>query len=372
MGEYGPDHGLSIDAALGLARVPGQEEAVRAIGAAVAADLDTYTTGAAMGTDDVYAGPVAKATVLAQAAGTDPADVGGTDLVAQLEELVTDDGPTAGRLADRLSDPGGTDYANALGQAYAVQALAVAESPEADPAAAYLAQQQCPDGWFRLYFPPADAADQGCGSDDPPDTDVTALAVAALDGVPGHEQVVDDAVSWLARTQGEDGGFAGAEGTEVENANSTGLAGQALLQVGYQEQAERAGRWLAARQLTDLGCEAGTTPETGAVAYDDAALAARDLAEPADRGQWLRATAQAVAVLAGTGEPAASVTAERTGDTVLVRGLDEGERGCVVGPGIAVPVEGAGSEVEVPVEGPGSDDLVLRRLAGDVPVPAAG
>ncbi len=379
VGGYGPDFGLSIDAALGLAALGGQDETVAAVADAVAARIDSYTTGVDFtSAEDVYAGSVAKAAVLTQVAGRDATDVGGRDLIALLEERVADDGPGAGRLADAVSGPESADYANAIGQAWAVQALSAADSAEADAATAYLLDQQCADGWFRLALGPVDAAG-GCedgGEDSTPDTDVTALAVLALADVEGDAaaDAVEAATGWLTQSQGEDGGFGGATSTEGENANSTGLAGWALHETGHRAPAVRAAEWLAAHQVTDLACAPGDpAPPTGAVAYDDAGLerGARALADPTGRDQWRRATAQAAPVLALTGEPAApaeEVGVVIDGRSVTIEGLAAGEQACLRGPeDLALVVEGTGEPVTVDLAADAAAEpagYTLHRLAG--------
>ena len=372
VGEYGPDYGLSIDAALGLADVPGQAGTVQEIAAAVGAAVESYTTGVDFGSPDTFAGSVAKVAVLAEASGGDPRDVDGTDVLARLEELVADDGALAGRLADDVKDPKGTDYANAIGQAYAVRALSDAGSPEASTAADYLIAQQCEPGWFRLYFAAPDAP-QACGEGprrlDEPDTDVTALAVIALQEVPGEaaDAAVDAAVDWLVATQDADGGFGGATGTEGLNANSTGLAGLALERAGRTAEATRAAEWVAARQVTEPSCGATRLP-TGAVAY--AAGAETDaLRDPVVRDQWRRATSQAAPLLQLVGEPATEPEVEVADDVLSIRGLAEGERACLAGPGgYAEELVGTGDTLDVPLAGTDPAGLEVRTLTGATPV----
>lgn len=321
LGQYGADYGLSIDTALSLEGIEPHEETVASITQAVAANVESYTTGVDFDSQDVYAGPVAKAAVLAQVAGEDPADFGGVDLVDRLEDRVADQAPAEGRLGDDVTDPKGTDYANTIGQAYAVRALTAAGSAEASAATAYLLDQQCEAGYFRLYFGAPDATDQGCDAasrkDSPPDTDVTAMAVLALAELPEDAEVdpaVDRAVAWLLAEQGADGGFGGGISTPSPNANSTGLAGWALGGQGEQEAAARAAGWLSDLQVSDLPCE-GKQDETGAVAYDDAALAdGRGGGLDDARDQWRSATVQAVPALRWTEDVDELPAADCAGD----------------------------------------------------------
>ncbi len=176
----------------------GHAATVTQISDAIASDIDSYTTNVDYGTADVYAGAVAKATVLAQAAGADPASYGGVDLVGRLEGRTSTDPVTLGRIEDYV-DPAnqyGGDYANVIGQSFAAEGLAAAGSPRSADATAYLLEQQCSEGYFRLDFTKdKTAVDQSCdggkaAGDSPADTDVTALAVLALEA-----QSADPAVS---------------------------------------------------------------------------------------------------------------------------------------------------------------------------------
>ena len=83
--------------------------------------LDPRTLTGYVGDPDTaaYAGATAKAAVLGTTLGLDPTDVGGLDLPAQLEGLVSTEGPTAGRVVDAGPD----DFANVVGQTFAVRAL---------------------------------------------------------------------------------------------------------------------------------------------------------------------------------------------------------------------------------------------------------
>ena len=94
------DYGLTADVALGLAAIGGHGPASRQISDALAAEVDSYTTGADFGApDDVYAGSSPRLTVLAQVAGDDPRAFGGVDLVQRLNGRVSHD--RAHRRPDR-------------------------------------------------------------------------------------------------------------------------------------------------------------------------------------------------------------------------------------------------------------------------------
>ncbi len=296
------DYGLGIDVGLALHDVEQQTATVQAISDQLAEHVQEYTAPG-FGTV-ISAGGTAKAVVLAEAAGADPASYGGTDLVAQLEKTVADRGPTSGRVRDVLDpkEAAAADYANVVGQAYAVQGLAAAGSPAAGSATDFLLAQQCADGWFRLDFTEdAKTADQSCDGDpaSKPDLDTTAFAVRALstsDAAPAA-QAVDSAVAWLGTQQAPDGAFGGGGAASAPNTNSTGLAGAVLGEAGDTAAAERAATWVFAHQALD--CQEYEPAVVGAIAYDDAALtaAARKGITVKTADQFRRATAGALPVL---------------------------------------------------------------------------
>ncbi len=100
-GQFGPeypDYGLTIDAGLSTVAVGGDDAVVQQIAAAIAENLESYITGEDFGdVGSTYAGAAGKALTFAQAAGADPTDFGGVDLVARVEG-VTDD--ASGRITD--------------------------------------------------------------------------------------------------------------------------------------------------------------------------------------------------------------------------------------------------------------------------------
>ena len=320
------DYGLTIDVALGLAAAGGQDARVATVAGAVADHVDSYTTGVDYGSSDVYAGATAKALHLADVAGADPTAFGGTDLVARLEGLTTDAGPSAGRIADQ-SEYG--DYANTIGQAFAASGLEAAGSTEAAAATTYLLDQQCSDGWFRLLFTTdATAADQSCDGGvasgaSKADPDTTSLAVILLADQaddPTVAAALTKAEAWLLDQQHDDGSFGGGTSTEAANSNSTGLAGWALGVRGHTAEAERAAVWVRGLQAADTApCTTALTGETGAIAYDAAAFETgrTEGITEATADQWRRASAQALPVLRWA--PAATGSYGVTGPTGFVR-----------------------------------------------------
>ena len=298
------DYGLTADVAFGLDAIGGQRATVRRIGNALAPHVDSWTTGADFGMpDDVFAGSVAKAVVLAQTAGKDPRDFGGVDLVARLETRVSDQSPTVGRIQDQ----GAQDFANTIGQSFALTGLAAAGSSRTGDVRRFLLLQQCDAGWFRLNFSKKSSLEQSCEfggkATRKPDTDVTAFALMALRSLPDPGKrvraAVDNATDWLFASQEKNGSFGGGPATEGSNSNSTGLAAWALGQAGACRSAAKAAGWVRDRQVR--GDVKGTpyAGEKGGIAYDRAAKAAgaEDGITTETRDQWRRATAQAVPAL---------------------------------------------------------------------------
>lgn len=293
------DYGLTADVAFALDAIGGQQATVRRIGKALAPHVDSWTTGVDFGSDDIYAGSVAKALVLAQTAERDPRRFGGVNLVKRLHARVSDTAPYVGRIEDK----GEMDYANTIGQLFAAVGLAAAGSPKASPARKFLLKQQCSDGYFRLNFADKTSRRQGCDSGGSsltaPDTDVTALAVLALNALPKQGKAVRGAtaaaVGWLKATQKRNGSFGGGVATEGSNSNSTGLAAWALGDAGSCRAAAASARWVRGLQVSDDVAGTPLAGEKGAIAYNRAAMKAAESGgiTVETRDQWRRASAQA-------------------------------------------------------------------------------
>lgn len=334
------DFGLTLDTGFALDQA-GDKSGVATINAAFQPRINDYISGEAFGDKgSTYAGSVAKAATFARVAGANPTSYGGVNLVTRLEERVSTTAPIVGRIEDRSTFG---DYANTLGQSYAARALTEAKSQRAADAVAFLLAQQCTSGFFRQDFTKdkTAAAVQACTegqAGSAPSIDATALAVVNLvEGDvkgPGVVQAVDNAADWLVTQQKKNGSFAG-------NTNSTGLAGWALGLVKARDAAAKAATWVRKQQPVDKArCRSALTKDTGAIAYEAKAVkAARNggITDGDVRGQWRRATAQAMAVLqwAPAATDALSVTMKRAsaeaGDRVRVKvwGLAPGERACV-------------------------------------------
>jgi hypothetical protein len=296
--EFGtPDYGATVDAIYAFRVVGGHDEAADRMTAAVESNAAEYATPG----KDVWAGNAGKLVALATDTGGDPSDIEGFDALGVLEER-TDD---TGRTSDK-SEYG--DFANSLGQAWAVRGLTAAGSSEATAARDFLLQQQCEAGFFRQDFSKP-GADPTCdGGDGAASNDATALAVVVL-----HELAADDdelaaaldaAVGYLLEQQADDGSLEGSSQLPA-NANSTGLAGWAFQVAGEDEAAEAAAGWVRAHQV-EVGCDGPLADASGAIAYDDAALSAGQGAGLTAKTsyQWRLATAQATPALLAASEGA--------------------------------------------------------------------
>lgn len=345
------DLGLTVDVGLGLDAVGGHDAAVQTITDAIAANIDAYTSyqaGATPETTHILAGSIAKALALAVDAGRDPSSFGGHDLVTDLEAQVSDAGLNTGRIQDTYDGtvPYEADFANTIGQAFAAMGLDAEASTLTDPVTDFLLAQQCSAGFFRLDFAAPDAADQTCDGavGASPDTDVTALAVIALQSQTDDtdiQQAVTKATDWLTSAQHADGSFGGAGPTSASNSNSTGLAGWALGLEGDNAAAADAAVWVRTVQADDPEpCTTGLTSQAGAIGYDGPGhgLGRSQGIVTETQDQWRRASAQALPVLqwapaTGAG-PIATLTDDgfrKAGTAVRVAadGLAPGDTVCV-------------------------------------------
>ncbi|MBB5953563.1 hypothetical protein FHS29_000133 [Saccharothrix tamanrassetensis] len=258
-----PDQGLTIDAVFAFAAARASRGyADRALAWLARPEV----SGGYLGTGgEAYAGAHAKLLLAVLVAREDPRAFGGVDLVAGLRGLLA----PSGRFSDRSAFG---DFSTAFSQSFAV--IALDRTREGAPVAAvdFLAGTQCSDGGFPVRF-----GQSPCVGD----VDGTAMAVQALLAA---DRPVDarEGLAWLTGVQQSSGGF-GAPA----NANSTGLAAQALAAGGEVHAAHRARSFLKSLQV---GC-AGTPQTRGAIAYDASGF---------DPATAVRATAQAVPGLTGT------------------------------------------------------------------------
>ncbi len=342
------DVGLSIDVALGIHATGRRPHVVKTLANAVAHRVGSYTTFA----PSVYAGPTAKAAVLAQSTGRNPRAFGGLDLIAQLEGLVSSAAPIAGRVEDAYdpADPFGGDFANVIGQAYAAQALALAGSGKASAVRNFLLEQQCAKGYFRQYFTTDKTrADQSCSgapaAERGASVDATALAVVALQDVKGSaaKAAVKRAVAWLVDRQRADGALSDTgKKSGAYNTNSTGLAGWAIAIGGNAKQkaaVKKAAVWVRALQVPAKNpCSRKLGKDAGAIAYDASAYrkGQRNGIKATKSDQWRRASAQALPVLQWAPRAAGEFTAKAAGParageglTIRLTGVAAGQRVCV-------------------------------------------
>lgn len=370
VGASGPDFGLTLDAGFALSTVPGHDREVTAINNAVEARIAEYVGD---GTKESYVGPLAKAAAFARTAGKNPTSYGGVNLVTRIEERTADaaaPGATPNPIAGRVSDKSEFgDFANAIGQSYAVRALSLASSKEAGAARDFLLRQQCASGFFRLNFDKPASANQSCaegvaGSE--ADPDVTSLVVMNLIGSRDNSPEVKDALAragtWLAARQRGSGAFRAGPGVARINTNSTALGGYALGLLKNRDAALKAAVWVRRLQPVDkFKCRSALTPETGAVAYRPESLSAAKTGGISTdaRGEWRRATAQAILGLQYAPASNDKLRIEsvrrqaRAGDRPQFRvyGISPGEQACV-------QVKGDFRRIK----GKNSGDKIVRKL----------
>lgn len=267
-----PDPGLTLDAALaGMAAgaphttIEGWIDAAAPHARKVATDH----------------GSMAKIVVTLAAAGRSTTEYGGINPADAVRRSITTSGYTAGHSS-------GT---NLFGHSLAMIALARTGDLPASTVT-FLTGQQCSDGGFPLNF--ATEAGQHCDvAEATADPDGTAMAIMALRAAEakGHaeaEAPLDRAVAWLTAQQRASGAYSGHPVfTPGENTNSSGLAAAALSGLDDATTA-RIGAWAQGLQVT-------SGAEEGAVAYDQETFdRANGAIARVGRGQWVRATTQAV------------------------------------------------------------------------------
>ncbi|TGN66399.1 hypothetical protein EXE59_22410 [Nocardioides eburneiflavus] len=373
MGTSGPDFGLTIDTGMAVSTVARQGATVTAINNALEPRIADYVGD---GTKESYAGPLAKAAAFARTAKKNPTSYGGVNLITRLEERTANvpadpaAEPQAAAIAGRIFDKSEFgNYANVVGQSYAVRALSLANSAEAGAARDFLLKQQCASGAFRLNFDKADVPSQACtdgvaGSE--ADPDATALAVINLVESGDKSAAVTTALAkagaWLDARQRRSGAIRSAgQGAQI-NTNTTAVGGYAMGLLKNRDAALKAALWVRRNQPVDkYRCRTALTKDTGAVAFrPDRVTASKTSGIPADgRDEWRRATAQAILGLQFA--PASkdklrivSVRKEaRAGDRVQFRlyGLAPSESACMQVKGDFVRVKGKKS-----------GDKIVRKL----------
>lgn len=245
-----PNQGLTIDAVFAFAATAtASDYAARAITwLQRPAVLSGYIGD---GKTASFAGATAKAALAAEVSGRSPASFGKVNLLARLAKLLT----KSGRYSDHSSFG---DFSNAFSQSLAIIALSrrgIAGHHGKAPAIAvrFLIRSECKDGGFPLNF-----AQKTCTSD----PDSTAMDVQALLAA-GQPAPAARGLHWLARAQRRNGGFA-TSASAAPNANSTGLAGEALAVGHWPHRAALARKFLLSLQV---GCSAKPA-RRGAIAFD--------------------------------------------------------------------------------------------------------
>ncbi|XBB70033.1 prenyltransferase/squalene oxidase repeat-containing protein [Nocardioides sp. WV_118_6] len=326
-GLLGGDVAKTIDFALALDEIGGQQATVDKIAVGVDAKVNSYAV------DGVS---YAQAALFYQATGVDPETRAG-GLITKLEGAVND---ATGEMA--------YPWGGAWSQALAVRALHAAGSDEAAKATGFLVASECPTGgWGYL--------DGGVCTADPDDT---ADMLFALFPQQGDSAEIDAAiaagVAWLKSAQKPSGGFE----NYGENASSTGLAAHALALTGADAEAQKAAVWLSRRQVAGTACDGKLSGQAGAVPASDTVLAEGRAGgiDPAGAGyDWYLATAQSIVALESV--PAAGalrVSAPAfvhasTSVKVTASGLPTGAYGCVTLAGKSVRVEGASATLAIAV-----------------------
>jgi len=207
---FSPDSSLSATTEVVIALAAGGQDAGMVRSAAGASPLDYLYQQVSDGQVEGV-GTTAKVVLALVAAGIDPAEFAGQDLVGQLEAAFdTDSGAYGGSIFD---------------QALVVLALANAGQTVPDGAVDYFLAHQTPDGAWNFL---GDTVEQTG------DTNTTALVVQALVAA-GRDEGTEQALAYLTSIQNEDGGWPYQNpsdfGTETD-ANSTALVLEAIYALG--------------------------------------------------------------------------------------------------------------------------------------------
>ena len=197
-------------------------------------------------------GEIERTVLLVRAAGLDPRDFAGRDLIAEIERKRRPDGSISGFVS----------YT-----AFGILALRSAGEPAGGAAIRWLSASQNDDGGF------------GVARSSASDSDMTGAALQAL-AVVGRAKsgAAQRAVTWLRRNQGSDGGFAQMAGRSP-NAQSTAYAVQGLLAVGAaRASVNRALSYLVRLQRRDGSISYSATSSQTPVWVTGQALAALERA----------------------------------------------------------------------------------------------
>lgn len=231
-------------------------------------------------------GLIAKTALAAVAAGRDPRDFGGRDLIGDLLELRQPDGQIGADTEDP-GDPEVYDHALAL--------IALGGAGGANPVR-WLEAAQCRDGGWQYDDPSSDQDNEKCssGSQDfsVSDSNTTALAVQALVAAGGSPAVDEAFTFFTARRDPDRGGWGYDPAFPATDANSTALVIQAHIAAG-RALPDGAMRALKRLQYRLCGPNAGAfaftseTDQSGTTRKSEPDLAATVAAVPALRKQAL-------------------------------------------------------------------------------------
>jgi hypothetical protein len=328
------DQGLTADGVFALLAAGGNAAAVNDIVGWLKTQVNAYTDIDNTDHFGPYSGSLAKLALVAEATGGDPhnfgADNTNKDLLAALRSQVC----TSAKVDGNACTAAGDFYQaySAISQALGV--LALQSSPVAadhlttsSPEVVRLHQLQCSDGGFSSTLI---TAKQACKSD----VDTTAYAVQALAPISGTTAWLSAAMTYLEKAQQPNGLFANPAAGTGANANSTGLAAQALQAL------------IATLPADDTSSAAAKTARQRAV---DALLATNrvDGGWPASLGGTkadVRATTQALPAVVATEAGPSTAPATAGGDTCSTGTLvavDFGKwsgpllRACYTGPAVS-------------------------------------
>lgn len=269
------DPGLTIDVLFALAE-SGVAESFAADATAWLGESANTATYIGDGGDESYPASIAKLALGAMVRGVDPTAWGedNINLISRLQAREQ----ASGRF---VAASAFGDFTNSIGQSLAIITLARAAGVDPTPASVdLLLESQCADGGFDLALQPIP---EDCVSG----VDSTAIALQALLAGGASAPDIEAAIDYLRGAQQDNGGFA-TTATGTPNANSTGIAAQALAVVGDTSDADLAVAFLRTLQQD---CTAAVADQ-GAIAFDASAF---------DAGTAARATAQALLGMGGIG-----------------------------------------------------------------------
>ncbi len=180
--------------------------------------------------------------LMAHVLGANPANFGGTNLVARLLATEQTSGPNVGRFGTDAQVP---DFdSGAYDQGLALAALRAVGMAAPAASIGWLQATQCPDGGWVAPDPVTNPCNGDPGAGEGPDTNTTALALQGLAAQGGlTPSVINGALSFLQAAQNADGGWAydpnAPDNTQTSDPNSTSLVIQALLALGLSPDGAR-------------------------------------------------------------------------------------------------------------------------------------